>query len=264
MTLRQPAVLPPTSYRRAVRPETGGQIAHTHLAVIADEMGVDVRAFVKHFPASSPCGLFNEWFGYCVMSALGIPQPAAAILQAPVGGTGPVGWAFASMTPTPKYEGTPKELYNLASAEHCKELIDRLMSCHAFPSMVAADQACMNGDRNLGNLVFTGKKSFVVIDHGEILGGSNRHRDVLLKPTGWAISKPLMACEHFRPLPTVTSNAIYASAEVVAEKIWDNFAEMRKALKADSNRDTSLALDAVWWRSLQLAPWFKDALQLVL
>lgn len=238
----------------------------THLAVVDTPEGTPSRAFVKHFPDQSHRGLFNEWFGHCMMAALGVPQPKAALIQAPVPGaaTPTLRWAFVSYTPGPAYEGTPKEIYDLDAATDCKILIDRLLACHSFPGMVSADQLCMNADRNLGNLVFTGKKTFVVIDHGEILGGSNWHPDKLLTTTQWVRSIPIDVCEYYSPLPLSAKNAICASADLSAEAIWERFVELRDAMGAATNRDTAIALDAVWWRSLTISHWFRDKLQLML
>lgn len=122
----------------------------------------------------------------------------------------------------------------------------------------------MNGDRNLGNLVFTGKKSFVAIDHGEILGGNAWHEDSLLKPTAWVRSVPMDACETFEPLPNTIQSAICGASDVAAETLWTNFAQLRAALNAETHRDTALALDAVWWRSIELSAWFKEKLKFML
>lgn len=239
-------------------------MADTHLAVIADESKNQCQAFVKHFPASKPKGLFNEWFGYTMMSVLGIPQPHAALMPAPRWGSSDALWAFVSFMPTPTCEGTPKALYNWNNYTDIMALAERLMKCPAFPAMIAADQLCMNADRNMGNLVFTGKNSFVVIDHSEVLGGNSWHVDDLLKPTSWVESKPMKMCAALSGISKPLSSSIYASAEVAAEKLWERFDELHTELTANDQRDTKIALDAVWWRSLSLAAWFKNELQLAL
>lgn len=263
MTVRKPAVLPGSHYKRPVRLESGGQIANTHLAVVADEDGRDARAYVKHFPTDAPRGLFNEWFGYCVMSALGVPQPNAAVMPAPLLGTGQILWAFVSFSPMPTNQGTPKEHYDLSNAEQCRILVDRLLSCHALGSLIAADQLCLNTDRNMGNLVFTGKKSFVAIDHGEILGGRQWTRDSLLRPTEWCRSLTLEVCEFYTPLAPRHCNTVYASADVAAEALWEKYSALHSVVDGDRNGDGRLALEAVWWRSLNLSEWFRNQLKLM-
>lgn len=266
MPIRQPELLSASHYRRPVGVATGGAMADTHKAIIFNAARQECRAFVKHFPSSQPRSLFNEWFGYCLMAALGVPQPAAAIMPAPRLGNTPsqIEWAFVSFMPTPVCEGTPKEIYNLSDATQFKAIADRLMQCHAFAGMVAADQLCMNNDRNIGNIVFTGAKSFVVIDHNQILGGNSWQRDDLLKPTEWVRSVPIDLCSQCSTIHKSTANALVASAEVTAEALWGCFAELQNALTQSNPADANLALNAVWWRSLQLADWFKQKLNVML
>lgn len=240
-------------------------MADTHQAIILNAAKEECRAFVKHFPIDQPRSMFNEWFGYCLMAALGVPQPATAIMPAPrLGAPGILEWAFVSFMPKPVCEGTPKEIYNLNDATHFKAIADRLMQCHAFAGMVAADQLCMNDDRNIGNIVFTGAKSFVVIDHNQILGGNSWQRDDLLKPTEWVRSVPIELCSQFSTIHKGTANALVASAEVTAEALWTCFTELQNALTQSNPADANLALNAVWWRSLQLADWFKQKLNVML
>lgn len=265
MPIRQPELLPHTHYRRPVGRATGGQMADTHQAIVLNAAQQECRAFVKHFPASQQRSLFNEWFGYCMMAVLGVPQPSAAIMLAPrLGVPGQLEWAFVSFMPTPVCEGTPKEIYNLSDASQLKVIADRLMQCTAFSGMVAADQLCMNDDRNIGNIVFTGPRSFVVIDHNQILGGNSWQRGDLLRPTQWVVSKPLYLCEQCSTIPKGAANALVASAEVTAERLWECYAKLHDALTASDPENANLALNAVWWRSLELADWFKQKLHLML
>lgn len=233
-------------------------MAQTHLAIVKNKSGVELRAFVKHFPVSSPRGLFNEYVGYTVMSALGMPQPESAVIKAPIPSTNQANFAFVSFQPVPVTEGTPKEIYNLnKTTENLRALAERIVGCAAFPGMIAADQVCMNHDRNLGNLVFTSKKGFVLIDHSEILGGSNSDINQLLKTTQKVNSKPLAMCEKFYPLKQRVKSAICGSADVVAERMWTEYTALCEALEADENREVKIALEAIWWRSLELSKWLK-------
>lgn len=258
MTLALPTFLPSSHYIRMVRPEMGGAMALTHLAIVKDESGAEARAFVKHFPEHAYRGLFNEWFGYAMMSALGIPQPKAAVLSAPIPGTGMFGYAYVSFQPMPRSEGTPKEIYNLADAQHWMIVANRLLECHSYAGMIAADQLCINADRNLGNIVFTGKKSFVVIDHSEILGGNAWKVDDLLKTTAWVESQPLAICERFSKISKSNQSAICAAADVIAEQLWAKFSQIKSTLNPKGIREIDIALDAIWWRSLSVSQWFKN------
>lgn len=240
-------------------------MADTHQAIILNAAKQECRAFVKHFPAAQSRSLFNEWFGYCLMAALGVPQPAAAIMPAPrLGAPEVLEWAFVSFMPTPVCEGTPKEIYNWQDRNQLKAIADRWMQCHAFAGMVAADQLCMNNDRNIGNIVFTGPRSFVVIDHNQILGGNSWSREDLLKPTQWVRSVPIELCTHFGAPSKGVTNALLASAEIKTEALWSCYAELQAALSLSDPENVNLALNAVWWRSLDLADWFKQELNLML
>lgn len=265
MPVKQPSLLDHSHYRRPVARATGGCMADTHQAIVLDEARKECRAFVKHFPHNQPKSLFNEWFGYCLMTALGIPQPPAAIMPAPrLGNPAQIEWAFVSFMPTPVCEGTPKEIYNYLDPSHVKLMAERLLKCPSFANMVSADQLCMNNDRNIGNIVFTGAKSFVVIDHNQILGGNNWQRNDLLKPTQWVRSVPIDVCKIAGKLNKSTANSLLASAEVIAEQLWECYAELHTTLTKSDTANANLALQAVWWRSLELAKWFKQELHLML
>lgn len=265
MTVKAPVLWPQNCYIRPIRLATEGQRAFTHLAELKDPDGFSCRGYIKHFPAGATKGLFNEWFGYTVMASLGIPQPICAILQAPIFGstTNETAYAFVSCQPSPVYEGTPKEHYTPDDPIKYAALLKRLFDCPALPSLIAADQLLMNADRNLGNLVFTGKSSFVAIDHGEILGGIAWQARDLIAPTIWAESKPMEVWTAIDQLRPSLKSAIYASAEIVQEKFYEVQQSLREALDCTTHSDSAIALDAVWWRCLKLANWHADRLQLL-
>lgn len=265
MTVKLPALWPETCYIRPIKHATEGQRAFTHLAELKDPNGITCRGYVKHFPTGATKGLFNEWFGYTVMASLGIPQPPCAIMQAPVFGSqnNEIAYAFVSCQPSPVYEGTPKEHYTPDDAVKYTALLKRLFDCPALPSMIAADQLLMNGDRNLGNLVFTGKSTFVAIDHGEILSGIAWLGRDLVEPTSWVQSKPMEVWTTIDQLKPSIKSAIYACSEVVQERIFEVQRDLREALDCKNYSDNAIALDAVWWRCLNLANWHADRLQLL-
>lgn len=259
-------VWPDNAYLRPIAVATGGLRAYTHLANVHPPGGTPCRAYIKHFPEAATKGLFNEWFGYTLMRAMGVPQPAAAIMRAPVFGhpDSVMAWAFVSCEATPTYDGTPKQRYNIDDPKQHAQLVKRLFDCDQIPLLIAADQMLMNDDRNLGNLVFTGKKSFVAIDHGCILGGDAWQSADLWFTAKWVNSKLLS--DRLVPIanhsPTLRSS-VCACAELVSEQYFAVQTELRLALESAQNPDVCLALDAVWWRCLPIAQWFKSRLRLL-
>ena len=145
MSVTVPAMLPPEHYLRLIKIQDGGARALTHLAMVRSASGTPQRAYVNLFPHIAPRSLFNEWFGYIFMSAVGVAQPEAGVLLAPVPGQNRQAWAFVSFEPMPRSEGTPKEIYDITSDSHAKILAARLMACHGFALLNAADQLCING-----------------------------------------------------------------------------------------------------------------------
>lgn len=261
MTITVPQVLPQTHYLRTIKVQQGGVRALTHLALVRNDAGAPQRAYVKQFPISAPRSLFNEWFGYIFMSAMTVPQPPAAVLLAPIPGDTRAAWSFVSFENLPRSEGTPKEIYSLTDPKQLKTMADRLLACHAFATLTAADQLCINGDRNLGNLVFTGPRSFVSIDHSDILGGYDWPRDSLLKPTTWSQAKLVDLCQSICGLSDSQRNTLVAAADVAVEALYQQWQPLREAVA--SSQEARLALDAVWWRSLDVARWYRKELHLL-
>ncbi len=260
--IKLPSVWTIDQYIRPIQVEHGGQMAQTHLALVRSANGTPVRGYVKHYGAQHPRGLFNEWFGYTVQSAMGVPQPDCALMPAPLPGTQLVAWAFVSLEPLPTFQGTPKQLYRLDDPAQHHDLVKRLMACAALPLLVAADQLLGNSDRNMGNLVFTGKNQFVAIDQGGILGGLNWQLADLWFTQQWALSKPIEALVPISSLSASQKNALYAAAEVVQQAFFDLQHELKAAMGAD-NLDVNVAIQAVWWRALALAEWFRNRLNLL-
>jgi hypothetical protein len=264
-TLKRPQVWTAAQYVRSIRQEAGGARAATHLAEVRSPLGVALRAYVKHFPDNTPRGMFNEVFGHVVMSVLGVPQPEVAVMPAPIDmlPAKPWAWAFVSCEPRPTFEGTPKQIYNYLDPEQHAKLVQRLFACPALPILIAADQLLKNGDRNIGNLVLTGKSSFVAIDHGEILGGGNWQLGDMWFAQQWVPSKLIENLVPVDSLKPEMRSALYASAQLVADKFFETQNELRVALECGSSVDAAGAMDAVWWRCLPIAEWFRERLKLV-
>lgn len=262
-TIKLPALWQDTQYIRPIQAEHGGMMALTHLALLRNESGQLVRGYVKHYGTHQPRGLLNEWLGYTLQAALGVPQPSSAILPAPLPGTGQTGWAFVSLQPVPTFQGTPKQIYDLMDPHQHQALIKRLLACPALPLLVAADQLLANDDRNMGNLVFTGKTSFVAIDQGSILGGLNWQLADLWFKAQWARAKPIEDLTPIHSLSLAQKNAIYAAAELVEQAYFDQQASLGAALDAANNTEVHTAMQAIWWRALALTQWFKNRLNLL-
>ena len=258
--IETPPVWEKSAYIRPINSVDGGIRALTHLAEIRPPGLKRCRAYIKHFPPSHHQALFNEWFGYSLMRALGVPQPNAGVMLAPVfalPGT-PLQWSFASCQPSPTFEGTPAQLYKIDKPEQREALVKRLLACTAMPLLIAADQLVKNGDRNPGNLVFTGKSSFVAIDHSDVLGGPAWQLPDTHFTQGWAWSRPIEQLTTIPDLKNDTKSAILASAQLVSEKLFELQNELKDVLGAESNASVSAALNMVWWRALDLEKWFKE------
>jgi hypothetical protein len=260
-----PPVWSSSAYIRPIQTVIGGVRAWTHLAELRPPNEPPCRAYVKHFPIGNHRGLLNELIGHTVMHAMGVPQPRAALVQAPVLALpgNPVAWAFASCQPTPRFEGTPVQIYNLADPKKYTELVERLFSCPALPLLIAVDQLVQNADRNLGNLVFTSKSGFVAIDHSDILGGPAWTTDQHWFQQTWAKSRLIEDVVQIHSLKPQLKGAILVSSEQVSQKFFAFQLQLRDALEEGKNSDVQAAMHAVWWRCLDLTSWFKDRLQLL-
>jgi hypothetical protein len=265
MAVKAPEIWEPDRYIRPVRVETSGQVGLTHLAEVRSPDGQPWRAYVKHFGPNAPRGLFNEWFAYTVMSLMGVPQPHAALMQAPVFSMAgaPMAWAFVSCQPRPTFEGTPKQIYRIEDPTQHQALIQRLFGCPALPLLIAADQLLANADRNIGNLVFTGKNQFVAIDHSNVLGGPDWALANLWFTPSWATSKLIELLTPIANVPDQSRSAILASAQLVAEAFYEGQLELQALLNYRDSAEATAALDALWWRCRPIADWFQDRLQLV-
>lgn len=262
MTVTAPPTWKASNYYRFIRLESSGRQALTHLADLHKPDGDMCRAYVKHYPTHYPRGLFNEWFGHIVLGALGVPQPPAAILPAPIPGTSTVAWAFCSMEPTPRFDGTAKYIYNITNPHEYTALIKRLFEdCeHLLPGLIAADQLLIHGDRNIGNIAFTGKKSFVAIDAGGILGGADNAPRNLLYPAGWVRSKLIEDLVPITDIKPKMSSALIAAAQCAAELFYERQAELSAVLNYPGHSEIAVCFDAVWWRTLEIESLFRTKL----
>lgn len=266
MTLRVPPLLQQNAYLGPVpgaelRPPGGG-IRDTHLALIRYEGGTR-RAYIKHFPDHEPFGLFNEALACTILTGLGVPCAAGAVIYAPVMGAGPVRPAFASLESPLKFEGTAKQIYKVHAAGMA-ELTRRLHACGAFASIVAADQLLANSDRNLGNIAFVGPHTLEIFDHDAILGGPSLPTERLYEPLGWSRSKLIEDLNPIHTLPKRVKTSIMAAAEVLLERFYQIQPDFREAIQVKANGRSCASADAIWWRSLDLVEWFRQRLGLLI
>ena len=258
-------VWPDSAYSVFVRAETDGMVGHTHLALLSPPDAPACRGYVKHFVnhGTERC-LFNEWFCHHLLQALGVAQPHCALMRAPIMGTGPLAWAFVSCEPSPVNHGTPKQIYSMVDAAQLKELARRLLQADMLPRLIAADQLIANPDRNLGNLVFTGKRTFVAIDHSNALHGPAWKWGDL-----WWTQKPVRSVltEFVRnvagPIPVAVANALVAAADVVQEAYYAHQVELRSIMDASNSADTAAVMDMTWWRCDALGRWFRIEHQVI-
>lgn len=258
--IKTPETWKSEQYIRPIELTTGGIRAWTHLAALKRPDGTSCRGYVKHFPSNYTKALLNEWMGYTIMHRMGVPQPPAAIMPAPAQALpgAPLAWAFVSCQPSPTFDGTPAQLYDIRDPAKYAALIKRIFSCHALPLLIACDQLLKNNDRNLGNLVFTGKSSFVAIDHSDVFGGPSwEAKDTHFKQE-WSRSKLIEDLMAIQTVPANIKSAIVASAELVAEAYIDAQRELALALNSGAESDVKSALDMVWWRTLPIQEWFKE------
>lgn len=262
MTITTPEQWPTTQYKRFIRMETSGKSAHTHLAEVATLSGEVCRAYVKHYGPARPHGLFNEWFGHIVLGALNVPQPPAALMPVHVPGTTLLAWAFCSLEPTPRFDGSAKQLYSLDDPAQHEALLRRLFAdcAHTLPRLIAADQLLMQGDRNIGNILFTGKSHFLAIDNGEILGGAQIQRAELVAPRPWSRSKLIEDLVPISALKPGFCNALVAAAQLAVVELHGKQPAIQAAIGYPANAETAVPYDAVWWRGLELERLFAEKL----
>ena len=256
---------PVEAYKQSLRPEGDGGIAETHLALLQPPGGKSCRAYVKHFDAATkPRCLFNEWFSFHVLDALGVPQPRCAIMLAPKWGSNQLEWAFVSCEASPVTFGTPKQIYRPHDLPQLRKLSERLLQCVCLPVLVAVDQLIANDDRNLGNLVFTGDSAFVAIDHSNALHGPawtwtehyQTQRPVRMKLVD------LMRMTH-GTIPPMTASALIAAAEVVQEAYYATQDDVRRATRCGQDLTSTTAMEMTWWRCNDLSTWIKDELGVI-
>lgn len=270
MTIKTPLLWGAENYYRFIGVESAGRMAATHLAQLIGPDGKVHRAYVKHYPPELQRGLFNEWLAYIMFSALGVPQPQAAMMPAPTidqgRPTNRMQWAFCSFEPTPRFDGIAKKTYNIGDPDQVKALIKRLfLDCwHQLPILIAADQLLIHPDRNIGNIAFTGKKSFVAIDGGGILGGEHVHPWELYKHQGWAESKLIEALIPIETLSPTQKNTLIAAAQCVEEQFFKHHQEIAQAINYRKHRDVDVCFDAIWWRALEIEAMFRKKLGVLL
>lgn len=272
MTGLVPPIWPATCYVRPVELMPSGQRALTHRAILKPPgTSTASRGYVKHFLPSSTRGLLNEIVGWSLNRLVGVPQGNAAVMvDAPRFGVAASAPAFVSLEASPKADGTAVERYDITNPQQMLALIGRLKQCRQLPFLVAADQLAFNADRNLGNFGFNGKHTFVVFDQSDILGGCDWSTESLCKPTPWSDHQLIGDSDASRTLMPFASledglrRELMGALNQVLARFYKGQAKLREALLVSHNRDTLLAMDAVFWRTLWIETSFRQRLGLVL
>lgn len=266
-----PPIWPSDCYVRPVGLVDGGQRAVTHRAMLRPPGGGSTcRGYVKHFVPSARRGLVNEIVGWSLNRLVGVPQGSAAVMKAPTFGGLSVQVAFVSMEASPRIDGTAHERYNISDPEQLQALRRRIRQCKQLPVLIAADQLAINADRNPGNFGFNGKHTFVVFDQSDILGGCDWSSDSLLRPTSWVDHKIVgESAGSFTLMPFSDLDASFradlmGAITQVLNRFYKGQAKLREALMVDSNPETLLAMNALFWRTLWLESGFREKLGLVI
>src|ERR1035437_10278431 len=179
--IKLPIDLGPQGYVRFVRKVNGGLLATTFLAQV-NYLGELRRAYIKIYDhTAQPKAVFNEVLGYLYAQAMGLPSPPVFFLDVPPhdvvasGLPAPISAVRAVATleahdPNVATDGAAKTLFDAGSID-LTYIRQRLLSSPAGRALVAFDEVIGNGDRNIGNIVFSWKHGVVAIDHGCILTG---------------------------------------------------------------------------------------------
>jgi len=196
------------------RPGSEGLICKTtHTAEIEYRDGNTETSFVKIF--ASKIELFNEVIGYLIAKAIGLPVAnEAAVIKIPSetlkfaelesNTANLYEWAWAvSEVPgvSPKVHFKFRNSIGLTKA-----LIKDVQKWSDLHGTVAFDDFVFNTDRNLENFLRIGKSKYVLIDHGNLLGG---------KPI-WAIN------DLFSLLRQSTFNLYGLCHNKLSARAWDN------------------------------------------
>jgi len=170
-----------------------GCSAETHFADFVfpnDARGRAQRAVVKLYPVSS-AGLINELIGYALGKALHLPQPEhAAVFSLPLENLpSRPSWVSAQDTEWiafctnwvpkqtlkpwfDKLKGSRTNPPDKKTKNAMRKISAELNQWSRATKTAAFDHWTGNSDRNIGNLIRMGKGSFIVLDHGQLLGGT--------------------------------------------------------------------------------------------
>lgn len=269
--IKLPVDLGPQGYVRFVRRINGGVLATTFLAQV-NYQGELRRAYIKIYDhAAQPKAVLNEVLGYLYAQAMGLPSPpvffidvppldvAASGLSAPLTAVRAVA-TLEAHDPNIATDGAAKTLFDAGSIDWTY-IRQRLLSSPAGRALVAFDEAVGNGDRNIGNIVFSRKHGVVAIDHGCILSGplwSNQS----LNSTDDCRNKAFEII-NLKPMGTSERSAVQAAAEVMLEAYYEAMPALQSAMGYPAHIDTSAAFDYVWWKALRLNKRMAHLLQLV-
>jgi hypothetical protein len=246
-------------YQRTVGVALFGQRAFTHLAQISVE-GQPRRCYVKAFPSAtdgrpSRC-LLNEIVGYTLAHHLQLPQPKAFLIWLPnhllkaISAAWPyengLHLCFASLeahNPNDATQGCARVVFN----ENIATFVHAIAQWPTMPALIGFDSWIANTDRNGGNLMVTGKNSYSIIDHSDILTGPV-WKNTDLDPEGWYQNKLLAIICKAQQLSLPAKSAILKTCDDFWSAYSRALPELQYWLRGDSGSDTLLAHHFIWKR----------------
>lgn len=271
-TIKLPVDLGPQGYVRFVRKVTEGCLAATFLAQVVYE-GELRRAYIKIYDqATQPKAIINEVLGYLCAQALGLPSPPVFFVEVPPSDVVASGLpmptsatrAVATLeahNPAVAGEGSAKTFFEAGSID-LSYIKQRLLSSPAGRTLIAFDEAIGNGDRNIGNIVFSWKHGVVAIDHGCILTGHSWSVCSLNSSVdGKNIAFDIV---NHTPIGNSDKGAVFVAAQVMLEAYYAAMSELKIAMAYPSDSELSAAFDFVWWKVQRLEKRMATLLQLVI
>jgi hypothetical protein len=117
----------------------------------------------------------------------------------------------------------------------------------------------------MGNLVFTGKDTFLAIDHSNALHGPAWENVHLCSTQHMVESKPILLLElaNGGAVPDRVKGMLVAAAEVIQETYYAKQDELRARLGVQSSADAGRAMDMTWWRCGELSNWTRQRLKVI-
>jgi hypothetical protein len=168
---------------------------------------------------------------------------------------------FASLeahNPNDATQGCARAVFN----EDITPFVQAIAQWPVTPALLGFDSWIANTDRNGGNLMVTGKNSYAVIDHSDILTGPMwQHTD--LDPDRWYVNKLLAVIRSVHPLTLPMKSAILKTCDDFWSAYSRALPELQYWLRGDSASDALLAHHFIWKRVERTKDLLSQELQMV-